>query len=172
LKHCWKCSTTKPKLAFGVNSYKKDGLASECRDCKRSTDREYAAKNREAAKQRANQWYQDNKEYALEKHKEYSKQWKQDNKDKHCSYEGKRRAKKLQATPLWLTTEHYIEIESIYKLAAIQQKTTSIKHHVDHIVPLQGKTVCGLHVPWNLQVLTASQNCSKSNKFEEGRVKS
>lgn len=172
MKYCWKCSLTKPKLDFGVNSRKKDGLASECRDCKRSIDREYTARNREAAKVRAAQWYIDNKEYALQKNKEYSKLWKQHNKDKHCSYEGKRRATKLQATPTWLTPEQTSEIELFYSLAALKQQTTNIKHHVDHIVPLQGKTVCGLHVPWNLQVLTASQNCSKSNKFEEGRVKS
>ena len=171
MKHCWKCDTSKPKVDFGSNKSKPDGLSTECRDCKRQQDREYAARNREAAKERANQWYATNKEYALARNKKYAKQWKQLNKDKHCASEGKRRATKLKATPSWLTEVQYGEILEIYAFAKKQQDKTNIKHHVDHIVPLQGKTVCGLHVPWNLQVLTASQNCSKSNKFEEGRVK-
>ena len=78
----------------------------------------------------------------------------------------KRRTKKLQATPEWLTEDDFWLIDEIYELAALRTKTTGIKWHVDHIVPLQGKKVCGLHVPWNLQVITFTDNMQKSNKHE------
>lgn len=69
-------------------------------------------------------------------------------------------------TPLWLTTEQKLEIESIYYLAIRLEEETGIKHHVDHITPLKGKNISGLHVPWNLQVITAKKNLSKGNKFD------
>jgi hypothetical protein len=165
MKHCWKCSISKPEIDFGVNKSKSDGLATECKPCKRQQDREYAARNREAAKQRASEWYYNNHEYALQRNKENSKLWLKNNKDKHCAYQNKRRAVKLQATPKWLKEEHHKQIESFYWLAKLQCELTDTKYEVDHIVPLKGKTVCGLHVPWNLQLLTERENRSKSNRI-------
>ncbi len=78
----------------------------------------------------------------------------------------KRRSTKLNATPSWANSK---EIKAIYRKAAQLNKTTSTKWHVDHIDPLQSKLVCGLHVTENLQILPASINCSKSNKFRPYR---
>ena len=79
----------------------------------------------------------------------------------------KRRGIKLKATPAWLTKEHKESIKDFYRLSAFLSRTTGTSHNVDHIVPLQGKTVCGLHVPWNMQVITAEENQKKHAKFDE-----
>jgi hypothetical protein len=68
------------------------------------------------------------------------------------------RAAKILATPRWLTTEHKKELARIYR-------DCPKGYHVDHIHPLNSKVVCGLHVPWNLQYLPASENRQKSNKL-------
>lgn len=77
----------------------------------------------------------------------------------------KRRAKKHSATPPWLTEQHFKKIKDFYFKAEKMTLDTGVPHEVDHIVPLQGKNVCGLHVPWNLQVITASENCKKGIKL-------
>ena len=91
--------------------------------------------------------------------------WKSENRGKVNSIEARRRGTKLKAMPSWLTTKHHEEIEAFYTEAQRLTTATGIKYHVDHIYPLQGKTSCGLHVPWNLQVLTAAENCSKGNRI-------
>lgn len=78
----------------------------------------------------------------------------------HKHEEAKRRAKKLHATPKWLSREDKIKIKTIYM-------TCPEGYHVDHIIPLQGEAVSGLHVPWNLQCIPAEVNIAKSNKVHD-----
>ena len=77
----------------------------------------------------------------------------------------KRRASQLQRTPKWLNEIDFERIENEYRLAALLTKVTRSPWHVDHVIPLQGKFVSGLHVPSNLRVLQASENIAKANKF-------
>lgn len=77
----------------------------------------------------------------------------------------RRHAAKLQRTPPWLTKEQRAEIEAIYVLCAERTRVTGVPHAVDHILPLQGRTVSGLHIAANLQIITASENCQKHNKY-------
>lgn len=72
-----------------------------------------------------------------------------------------------ERVPPWLTEAQKQEINDIYRKAREIERLTGVKHHVDHIVPLQGALVSGLHVPWNLQILSATENSRKSNRFEE-----
>lgn len=73
----------------------------------------------------------------------------------------KRRARKLHATPAWADLK---AIRAIYNRAAFLTRRTRIAHHVDHFYPLQGETVCGLHVEGNLQILPATENIRKRNR--------
>lgn len=76
----------------------------------------------------------------------------------------KRRSAKLQRTPKWLTYLQFEHVKMLYEAASAMTKETGVEFNVDHIVPLQGKNVSGLHVPWNLQVLPKKENCNKGNK--------
>lgn len=76
--------------------------------------------------------------------------------------------KKVLGTPTWLNDSMRSDIQQYYMRANELTKSTGVKYHVDHIVPIRGKDVCGLHVPWNLRVITASENVRKSNKNIEG----
>lgn len=87
-------------------------------------------------------------------------------KSERAEIQGRRNATKVNATPKWLTHDDLSQIASIYSEAAKKTASTGVPHEVDHIVPLRSKVVCGLHAPWNLQILTASKNRSKSNYFE------
>lgn len=90
--------------------------------------------------------------------------WAKANKAKYAAYATKRRAYKINAKALWADP---IAILSIYEKCAELSRTTGVPHEVDHIVPLISNEVCGLHVEHNLQILTAYENRSKSNKLEQ-----
>ena len=77
-------------------------------------------------------------------------------------YDAERRAQKFKAMPVWANRG---EIAGFYTEAQHLTEYTGIQHHVDHIVPLKHPLVSGLHVPANLQVLTASENSAKHNHF-------
>lgn len=78
-----------------------------------------------------------------------------------------RQAAKLRATPPWLTQEMKQEMRAMYREAKRLAEEHGISYHVDHIEPLRGVDACGLHVPWNLQILTGPQNLSKGNRRDD-----
>lgn len=107
------------------------------------------------------QYYIDHKDQC----REHNRNWKISNPHKVNADTTKRRLSKQNRTPIWLNTNHLLEIEQFYNFARKLSSKTDVVYHVDHIVPLHGKTVCGLHVPWNLQVISAVDNLKKGNKL-------
>lgn len=91
--------------------------------------------------------------------------WQKLNPAKRREQIAEYRAKKNKRMPSWLNQGHMLEIESIY-LYCKGLNSIGLKHHVDHVVPLRGKNVSGLHTPWNLQVIPALENMRKNNSWE------
>jgi hypothetical protein len=75
----------------------------------------------------------------------------------------------MQRTPSWLTEDDFWMMEQAYELAILRSNITGFAWHVDHIYPLQGKDVSGLHVPLNLQVIPWRDNLFKANKLPENK---
>jgi len=100
---------------------------------------------------------------ALARERERQRQWKKDNPGYVCHINNLRYVKKKQRMPSWADPD---AIRKIYEdCAALNEKHGPRSYHVDHIIPLQGKTVSGLHVENNLQILKASDNLAKSNNY-------
>jgi hypothetical protein len=93
-----------------------------------------------------------------------SREYERKNQFKRVARNRLRKINLKQACPTWANLK---QIQEIYAKAAKLTKETGLRHHVDHIIPLRGKNVCGLHVPCNLQVLTAVENLRKSNNLME-----
>ena len=128
---------------------------------------------KEEVKDKKHDWYLKNREQVMqaaaarspEVIRAYRNAWKQNNLTQVRADTKARRRKHRQATPLWLTRKQKSEIRQMYQIAIIMTKTTGEQYVVDHIVPLRSDAVCGLHVPWNLRVMTQEENLKKSNKL-------
>ena len=143
-KQCYRCKETKDASCFYKDSNRKDGLNNYCIECKKITSREDYIKSRDKYRKR---------------HREHYK----NNKSQYRARDARRRASELNATPCWLTKDQKDYMQRIYKVCAKVSERTGKQHHVDHIVPLKGNNVCGLHVPWNLSIIPAPMNLQKGN---------
>ena len=121
---------------------------------KKSYEKHRVAANARTRKYHA-QWYVENREEKLAA----NKAWYAAHPGLVNAKTGKRRAGLKHATPKWLTKEQHAEMQNIYVVANL------VHMEVDHRVPLRGENVCGLHVPWNLQLLTRELNQAKGNQL-------
>lgn len=128
---------------------------------------------REAVKDAKHDWYLENRAQVMAAantrpahvKREYQAAWKDRNKTWVRADTKARRRKHREATPPWLSRKQKSEIRQMYQVAITLTQTTGEQYVVDHIVPLRSDVVCGLHVAWNLRVITQEENLKKSNKL-------
>ena len=166
MKTCSKCKLTKPYLEFYKHIRHRDGYAGICKVCTKIMVKEWYDKDpekaRKSARDRARRWGQRHKEVKTARFKEFKKS----NPGLNAYHCAKRHATKLQRTPKWLTKDDMWIIREIYSLARLRTKVMKIEWQVDHIIPMKGQLVSGLHVPSNMQVILRDENVRKHNKYE------
>ncbi len=124
---------------------------------------EYIARNREKKLANLNSWRAKNPERI----KQVRHEWFAKHPGYNATNLSKYREAAIQATPPWMWKLYGKDVERIYRQCARVSEKTGVPHHVDHIYPLRGKNSCGLHVPWNLQILPAALNGRKRNRSPE-----
>lgn len=175
MKTCSTCKEEKDFSLFHKNKYNVDGYQYRCKECCAS----HYGKTKQTVIARTKQWYIANKDkkkaYDKLRREKIGDQLNQYDKERsslphrkamHNRLTAKRRAIMKNASVKWSTELTDLVLEEAYLLAQQRKIATDIDWHVDHIIPLQGKEVCGLHVWNNFQVIPASENILKSNHFE------
>lgn len=187
-KKCKVCNTTKESSEFQRDKKCLDGLRADCKDCRNAKKRkdwndnkehnskarkEYRARNVERIKEEKKRSYIRNRDSILAKQKIYA----ENNKEAKAIYRKKHyrenkhiyiaNARKREDRLKDGINDNYTDrMKELYYISEAMCKEDNIKYQVDHIVPLTHKNVCGLHVPWNMQILTEGENRSKKNKFD------
>lgn len=161
-----------PEENFHVHRRSKSGRQSLCKRCRalkyedkkdiilQKAKMRYRA-NPTPIKEKAALWQKTHKKAVKAK----NSRWKRNNLDKVAAQASKRRSSRINAQPPWLNRQQIKEIQWFYATAKELSWLSEEPLQVDHIVPLLGKAVCGLHVPWNLQILPKSANLKKGNRL-------
>jgi len=142
---------------------------SSCCECIKAWSLRYASAHREQVRTTTRAWREANpnkvQAYA-EKNRardvQSTREWEKRNPGKVNAKTALRKERIRQATPGWAD---FAEIQKVYQRAAEISRSTGIPHHVDHIVPIRSKIVCGLHCPANLEAVPAAVNVRKKNLF-------
>lgn len=194
MKKCVVCSVIKELNLFYKRTGSPDGYRNDCKECRKLNTHTNYFKNHEAKKEWHRNhhkkrveadpnWYAENyaknKErmaaydamYYQTKNKEKRlqqvKNWVQNNRGRANANKKAYKVAKIKACPAWVREDEDLMwmMAEAYELAVMRTDMFGFQWHVDHVMPLRGKDVSGLHVPWNLQVIPGKENMSKSNKF-------
>jgi hypothetical protein len=167
-KTCKTCHIEKPVSEFYKQTMRSVfGVRGSCKACDNQKKKEYRARLGQELSARKKQEYAKNRDARLKQKRDY----RQANKGKINALVALRKKLIKQRTPIWLTEDDKWMMKEAYELAALRTKMFGFSWHVDHIVPLQGKAVSGLHVPTNLQVIPWLDNIRKKNKVaDHGRA--
>lgn len=175
MKECSRCGETKSLSEFSPDAKGKLGRQSSCKLCRRIVCKNYIANNASKrkdtlikyrskaetkAKLSASFKMRNSDEEFKNQRRESKRTWRKtaSGKNSHKFHESNRRVCKLKATPSWANLE---KIKEIYM-------NCPDGYHVDHIIPIRGRDICGLHIPENLQYLPAIENVKKGNRYNHG----
>ena len=126
------------------------------------TQNKWQKANKDKVRVYSQRWYSKAiPEVLAHKRKEYRRK----NPEIFAKHSVKRRSSEKAATPSWISDNDKQQINLIYLKRDFINEVTGVKHDVDHVYPIQGKNSCGLHVPWNLRILTSTENRRKSNSI-------
>jgi len=168
MKTCFKCKEEKPLSSFHKHKGMKDGHLNKCSNCVAKDVQEWRNKNPDA---RNKEWVRKREKIGLmprEKYLQYKKENAIGPKVSKLKYMQKRRTQ----VDYKVTNElDEFVFEEAINLKYLRKETTKIAWHVDHIVPLNNKSVCGLHNAHNLQVIPAKENLKKSNRWDWNQQK-
>lgn len=188
MKACNVCRLTKEPGEFHRRASSADALAHHCKACDssrckarylrdaervRARNRAWWIENAERARERKRAWRLENIERVRERqqawmlenaeyHRERQRTWRRENRSVHSANSAAYRADRFQRVPPWADRG---AIADVYQRASFLTEILGDPYHVDHIIPLHGEVVSGLHVHTNLQILEAADNLTKSNKF-------
>ena len=176
-KICPSCSQEKDGTLFPKNKRLPDGLGYECKECAHARYQAWSIARPSHIKDRNKNHYRKNRSDVLakkraerladpEKFRERDAMNARNNRAMARAKCAKRRSSRQNATPKWLTEDHHTMMKIAYRMATLLEERMGVKYHVDHIHPLNGENFCGLHVPWNLQVIPWNKNIAKGNRLE------
>lgn len=194
-KTCISCCQTKSVNFFYKRKDSPDGYRNDCKECRIKSSNRNFCENRDEInrkkmerhnkkvlenpnfyaeryaknKDKMRVWDADHYRQNKDRIKAKVKRWAEENRGKSNAIKKAYKAARSRACPPWARNDKALraQMDEVYERAYKISIETGVKHHVDHVVPIRGKTVSGLHVPWNLQVLPGSENCRKSNRLLE-----